>query len=221
MNGLVVNLCFHGIGVPPRDTPSDESPYWISQDAFRRTLDVVDGRSDVRLSFDDGNASDIEVALPELRDRGLAASFFVLAGRLDEAGSLGPDDVRTLRDAGMTVGSHGLRHLPWRGMSDADLHAELVVARAQLASVAERSIDEAACPLGRYDRKVLGALRRAGYATVYTSDRALARQRSWLQARFTVRAGDGVEDVEAVLAHRGRYLTRAQDALRIRAKTLR
>ena len=52
-------------------------------------------------------------------------------------------------------------------------------------------------------------------------DRALAHESSWLQARFTIRAGDDVEEVAELLAHRRRYLTRAQDALRIRAKTLR
>ena len=40
-----------------------------------------------RISFDDGNASDVEVALEALRASGdLTASFFVLAGRLGSAG---------------------------------------------------------------------------------------------------------------------------------------
>ena len=50
----------------------------------------------MRLSFDDGNSSDVEIALPALRERGLPRRFFVVAGRLDRPGSLSRDDVREL-----------------------------------------------------------------------------------------------------------------------------
>ena len=35
----------------------------------------------MRISFDDGNTSDIELGLPALLDRNFVGSFFVVAGR--------------------------------------------------------------------------------------------------------------------------------------------
>ena len=100
----VVNVCFHGIGTPQRVLEPGEDSYWISRDTFLGVLDRVVDRDHVRLSFDDGNASDVEFALPALLERGLTATFFVVAGRLDQPGSLSRDDVRRLHDAGMTIG---------------------------------------------------------------------------------------------------------------------
>ncbi|WP_020016237.1 polysaccharide deacetylase family protein [Promicromonospora sukumoe] len=217
----MINLCFHGIGTPPDDVPAEEAAYWISADTFRRVLDLVAARPDVRLSFDDGNTSDLEVALPELADRGRAAEFFVIAGRLGQPGSLSADDVRTLRRSGMGVGSHGMDHRVWRRLTPPQVHTELVEARDRLQEVLDEPVVTAACPLGRYDRTTLGALRRLGYERVYTSDRALARPGAWRQARFSLRAHDTADDVAGWLRHGERYRVRAADRARTFVKGLR
>lgn len=217
----MINLCFHGIGTPPESVPSEEAAYWITTDTFRGVLDLVTERPDVRLSFDDGNTSDVDVALPELIDRGRAAEFFVIAGRLGHAGSLSEDDVRRLHETRMGIGSHGMRHRVWRRLSAVERHEELVVARRLLEEALGEPVRTAACPLGRYDRATLTALRRLGYARVYTSDRALARPGSWRQARFSLRAGDTPDDVAGWLRHGDRYTVRAADAARTFVKGLR
>jgi peptidoglycan/xylan/chitin deacetylase (PgdA/CDA1 family) len=183
-----VNVCFHGVGTPRRALEPDEDTYWVPTDTFLSMLDEIAGWPSVHLSFDDGNASDVEIALPALVERGLRAEFFVLAGRLDQPGSLDPDDIRQLHEAGMSIGNHGLRHRPWRGMDHTALTAELVEARQVLAEIVGRPVDRAACPLGRYDRTVLTYLRRLGYERVYTSDRRPARTGAWLQPRYSVRS---------------------------------
>lgn len=192
---MTVNVCFHGIGTPNRKLEPGEALYWIAPRVFAQILDDVVERADVCLSFDDGNSSDVEIALPELQDRGLTATFFALAGRLGMPGSLGRDELRTLIAAGMTVGSHGMDHRPWRGLTPAAQQQEFVVAREQLASAAGSPIDEAALPLGRYDRAVLAALRREGYRRVHSSDRRPARSGAWFQPRYSVRNTDTLESV--------------------------
>jgi peptidoglycan/xylan/chitin deacetylase (PgdA/CDA1 family) len=217
----MINLCFHGIGTPPAGAPAEEAAYWIGVDTFRRVLDRVADRSDVRLTIDDGNASDVTVALPELVDRGLVAEFFVIAGRLGRPGSLTAADVRRLRLAGMGVGSHGLHHRIWCGLSPAGRHEELVVARRWLEEVLGEPVSTAACPLGRYDRATLTALRRLRYTRVYTSDRALARPDTWRQARFSLRSTDTADDVATWLRHGDRYTARLTDSARTFVKGLR
>lgn len=195
----VVNVLFHGIGTPARALEDGEERYWVGVDQFHELLDEALSWPGVRISFDDSNSSDLQHALPALRRRGARATFFVIAGRLGSPGSLDAADVRALRDAGMAIGSHGMHHRPWRGLSAAQAEEEFVTARSRLADVVGTTIDEAACPLGRYDRAVLSRLRGLGYRTVYTSDRRPARSSAWLQARFSVYRDDTAQTLRAAV----------------------
>jgi peptidoglycan/xylan/chitin deacetylase (PgdA/CDA1 family) len=186
----VLNICFHGIGTPQRSLEPGESRYWITIDNFHRMLDEIAGWPHVRISFDDGNVSDIEIGLAALIQRNLTATFFVLAGRLTSPGSLDDGDIRELRRNQMTIGTHGMDHLPWRDMSRDTRDRELVEARRRIADISASPVDEAALPLGRYDRRLLSDLRQLGYVAVHTSDRRAAHLGSWLQPRFSVRSDD-------------------------------
>jgi peptidoglycan/xylan/chitin deacetylase (PgdA/CDA1 family) len=219
--GRVVNVCFHGIGTPRRRLEDGEARYWVTKDTFHRILDTVAERDDVRLSFDDGNLSDADIGLPALLDRGLTAAFFVLAGRLDDPGSLAPAHLRELSTAGMTVGTHGWAHRPWRGLSDGDRRRELVEARQRIEAETGSPVDQAALPLGRYDRAVVRNLHDAGYRRVFSSDRGWARPGAWLQPRFSVRSDDTVDSVRAQVLTPPGVPGRAKGELRTLAKRLR
>jgi peptidoglycan/xylan/chitin deacetylase (PgdA/CDA1 family) len=206
-----INLTFHGVGDPERRLDAAEAQYWLGRRQFESTLDSVAGRSDVRITFDDGNNSDLEYALPALRRRGLTATFFVVAGRLGAPGFLDQRGVQELAAEGMAIGCHGMRHRSWRWLEEHALWEELVGARRLLEQVVERPVTEAACPFGLYDRSVLRSLRSCAYGRIYTSDRGAARSDDWMQARNSVRAGDGPELVDHILSFES-----SPDALRRR-----
>jgi peptidoglycan/xylan/chitin deacetylase (PgdA/CDA1 family) len=195
-----INLTFHGVGDHGRALEAAEEHVWLSAADFEAVLDAAVGRDDVRITFDDGNASDVAHALPALSRRGLSATFFVVAGRLGEPGFLDADDVRALAAAGMTIGCHGMRHRPWRRLDDRDLVEELVESRKVLEAVVERPVTGAACPFGAYDRRVLRSLRQSGYEQVYTSDTGMATPDRWLQVRNTVCRGDGGDLLERIVS---------------------
>ncbi len=200
MSERTINLTFHGIGKPGRPLEQDEHQVWLDPEQFEMVLDSVVGRPNCRLTFDDGNASDVQHALPELRRRNLTATFFVVAGRLGDPGFLDEDDVRVLADAGMEIGCHGMRHRPWRELDDAELAEELVEARCVLERVIDRPVTDASCPFGSYDRRVLRFLRRHGYRRAYTSDAGTTDPGAWIQSRNTVRPGNATGLVDRVLA---------------------
>lgn len=196
---MITNLCFHGIGTCITEREPGEARYWVSEHLFLEVLDAVRGLEHVRLSFDDGNRSDLTLALPALVERGLTATFFALAGRLEDPASLSAADLRELRAAGMTIGTHGWAHVPWRGLDDGEVRRELADARVALAEASGGPVDEAALPLGRYDRRLLGQLRRNGYRRVYSSDRLPTRPEVWLQPRYSITSSDTVESVRQLL----------------------
>ena len=191
MQGRLINLTFHGIGDPARRLDAGEEDVWVSREQFLAVLDSIADRGDVKITFDDGNASDVEHALPALRDRGLSATFFLVVGRFGSSGFVDADGVSALASAGMTIGCHGMQHRPWRTVADGSLREELIEAKRALEEVVGCPVVEAACPFGSYDRRVLRLLRRCRYRTVYTSDGGMARPHEWIQARNTVRMGDG------------------------------
>lgn len=183
MHELIIT--FHGIGLPPRSIPRSERNVWVPLEWLDAVLEAMppDG---VSLAFDDGNFSDVEHALPALARHGRTARFFVLAGQLGDHGRLGTRDVSDLHRAGMTIGSHGLNHRNWRTISDAELRHELSDSRRALSEIVDAPVDEVACPFGSYDRRVLGALRAAGYVRAYTSDGGSVSTTAWLAARTTI-----------------------------------
>lgn len=210
----VLNLCFHGIGAPRRSLEPDEGQYWVGVDRFEELLAAIRRYPSIHITFDDGNASDLEHALPALLRHNLTATFFVVAGRIDQPGSLSSDGIRRLVSSGMAIGSHGLTHRPWRMVDDRELQAEMNASRL-ISDVAGLPVEHAACPFGSYDRRVLSALRRHGFTRVYTVDEGHARAGEWLQTRYTITNTDSPESIERLtppslssLARRGRTLVK-------------
>lgn len=188
-------LNFHGLGTVRRRLDPGEDRVWLGTDAFTAVLDSIRGRPDVRLTFDDGNRSDLDIALPELVRRGLSATFFVCTGRIGRPDFLDASAIRSLRDAGMAVGSHGHEHVPWRSLAGEAARREWAEPKRILEDLLGAPVTEAACPFGSYGRKTLAGLRAAGFATVLTSDRQWAEGQSFLQPRYTLRDGDGPSEV--------------------------
>lgn len=197
MSSLILN--FHGIGPTPRTIDHGEYNCWLDQDFFEAILDLVRGQPQVQLTFDDGNASDVEIALPMLLQRGLKATFFVCTGRLDQPTFLSQSQLRNLITQGMGIGSHGVNHLAWRHLSTAKLIEETTDSKNAIESLGGIEVNRAACPFGSYDRRVLTTLRTAGYRFVYTSDGGASSLEQRLQARNTVTRSTRLETIQTLI----------------------
>ncbi|NUT34659.1 MAG: polysaccharide deacetylase family protein, partial [Hamadaea sp.] len=183
----IVTITVHGIGPAGRDLAAGEDRTWVDIARFEQMLDLAAARDHVRITFDDGNASDLEIALPRLVQRGLRAEFFVLAGLFGQPGKLDADGVRALVQAGMAIGSHGWAHRDWRRIDEAEAAEEFDRAHDLIGEIAGTPVTSVAVPFGSYDRRVLQRLRHKGVRHVYTSDGGRARPGSWLQPRTSLR----------------------------------
>lgn len=200
----VTVLNFHGIGDPVLTVPESERRYWCPTATWPLLADRIAALRDVgipvAITFDDGNASDIDHALPVLAERGLTAEFFACAGRIGTPGYLAASSLRDIRAAGMSIGSHGWSHVDLRRVDDAELHRETESSRAALSEASEGPVDDFAIPFGSYDRRVLRALR--GFQRVYTSDGGRVRPGAWLQPRSSYVVGWTPETVSQLVAGR-------------------
>ncbi len=192
-NIKVTWINFHGIGEVSRPYEDGEEPYWISVDTFDTCLDQIAGemkQDAVRVSFDDGNLSDLEIACPRLADRGVTALFFILAGRLDRPGFLSAANLREMTERGMAIGSHGWDHRDLRKLNDADIAQETETSKKTLEDATGQPVKDFSIPFGLYDKRVFNHVRNAGYERIYTSDRGFARADSRTVRRNSIRSDD-------------------------------
>ncbi len=193
---------FHGVGEPQRSLDPGEQPFWLDVRQFRDILDRVANHPDRRhleITFDDGNISDVNVALPELKARGLSATFFVLTGRLGRKGSLSQRDVRTLMDNGMAIGSHGPDHADLTTLPPHQIAGDLRRSRRILEDCTGCALRDFAIPFGRYNAGALRGIREAGFARAYTSDGGRARESAFLQPRRSLRSDMSEKEISAAL----------------------
>lgn len=128
----------------------------------------------VGLTFDDGYADFLQYALPVLARYGFTATVFPLAARLGGTNTwdtvsprkplMTARQVRQAAEAGMEIGSHGLRHVSLPSASGAALTAELENSRAVLQAASGQQVAGFCYPYGDADARVAAAVRAAGYS---------------------------------------------------------
>ena len=133
-----------------------------------------EARGLIGLTFDDGYADFLEHALPVLTRYSFGATAFPVAGLLGGYNDWDPDgprkplmteaQVRQVAEAGVEIGSHGLRHIPLPDIPAAALAEEAAESRAILRAASGQDVDGFCYPWGYVDAAVVGAARAAGYS---------------------------------------------------------
>ena len=121
------------------------------------------------ISFDDGDASNVDQALPILQESGLSAVFFITRDHVGQRGMISRAGLRELADAGMVIGSHGLSHRFLNTLSPAALAVELASSRDFLQQATGRPVVLLSLPGGRGGPREIQAAHVAGYRSVFGS----------------------------------------------------
>lgn len=204
-SGRQMILNFHGIGTPHAGVDAPERPYWVSEKQFIEIRDMVqrrDDADDILWTFDDGNRSDLDVGAPALAECGRKAIFFLLTGRFDDPNYLDHEQTRKLVAMGMAVGLHGRDHVDWRNAGSAQLDAETVDARNDLATVTGLPVDQVAIPFGAYNRRIISHLVTCGFSKINTSDGGPSWPDQRILSRTSVRCDMSLERVAELIDDR-------------------
>ncbi len=130
----------------------------------------------VAVSFDDGLDCFARHALPVLTEYRIAATVFAVAGRLGEPAGwtrakgwperrlMDEAELRAIRDAGVTIGCHGLTHTPMTDCDDTQLQRETVEARTLLRTATGTDVNLFAYPYGAAGARERAAVAAAGFA---------------------------------------------------------
>ena len=185
-------LMYHGLlhlGEPARGDRA--SKYWISEESFRAQLSLIarEGRSVARLgelwtrppgeatdvrppvviTFDDGHASDYEVAFPALQADGVSADFFVNTSQVGRTGYLTWAQIAEMQRGGCSFSSHSHDHVALVGLPRNALRSQLERSKRLLEDRLGEAVSFLAVPYGFVDRHVTAMAREVGYRAVCIS----------------------------------------------------
>ena len=153
------------------------------------------------ISFDDGYLSHYTHALPVLKALGWPGVLNLEINNV-KPGDLTAAQVRALIDAGWEVDSHTITHPDLRTITDSQLREELVGSRRYLKKNFGVPADFFCYPAGRYDSRVVAAVKAAGYRAATTTQPGLASpELRYELSRIRVDGADGVSGLLTKLSN--------------------
>jgi len=141
------------------------------------------GRRYAAVTFDDGFASVVEHALPELEARRIPMTFFIPTGCWGQRPSwvknpcarayrqrlLTPDELQMIATHPLvTFGAHSATHPDFLTLDEDRARRELQVPKAELERILGREVAVFSFPHGRCDTGLVDMARAAGYRRVFT-----------------------------------------------------
>jgi len=188
-----IHLIFHVLGVEPRPYA-----YYVPIHQFQEYLQATRAQStQACFTFDDGHDSNRTYALPILADAGVKAKFFLVAGWIgSRLHFMNWARVRELVEHGHEIGSHGWSHALLTQCSDSELRNELARSKETIEQRIGQPVDAISVPSGRWNRRVLQAVRDAGYSRMYTSDPFLSHSDGQFALRGRINATQNISPAE-------------------------
>ncbi|HEU0246912.1 MAG TPA: polysaccharide deacetylase family protein [Gaiellaceae bacterium] len=145
------------------------------------------------VSFDDGYRSVAHIALPRMRERRWPGVLNLTVKNLRGRGGLSPRQVRRLISAGWEIDAHSLTHPDLTALDDRQLAHEVAGSRIELRRRFGVPVSFFCYPAGRFDARVIAAVRHAGYLGATTTLDGLATpSRPYELRRVRVSRSDGL-----------------------------
>ena len=230
-----VFLMYHELALPNRATCHREpgyTRYVVSASAFcahmdrlkrdgwhaknvSQALQSFDGKS-ACVTFDDGCETDLLSAAPLLKELGFGATSYITVGFLGQPGYLSASQVRSLSALGVEIGCHSQTHPYLPDLDDARLHDETAGAKDRLEQIAGVPVEHFSCPGGRWDRRVVAAVKAANFRSMATSRTAMnfAGTNPFGLARVAVLQNASEESVAQACSGHGLLATQLKERAR-------
>lgn len=156
----------------------------------------------VVVTFDDGHESNYSIAIPQLKEFGFRAEFFVTSQWVGTPNYLKPEQIRMISSEGMAIGAHGASHAFISDLDDARMEIELRDPQRTLSSLIDKPIITFSAPGGRIDYRTEQVARRSGYTILCGSNPGLLDSRTMdsIIPRLAIRNSYSLQDFASLVS---------------------
>ena len=156
-------------------------------------------RPNICLTFDDGFSSDYDLVLPELKKIDATATFFIVTDLLDTPGYLNTEQVKSLSESGMQIGSHSATHPNFLSLSATERIKELRDSKVILEEIIGKEVTIFSFPFGFYDHECVQDVFSAGYSICCTSKHGISSKLDSVVRRNSVNANTSLNRLDKIL----------------------
>jgi len=154
----------------------------------------------VVFSFDDGYRGDYLNAFPVLQAHNWPGVLNMEVANMKVSWGLSPRVLRRMAASGWEIDAHTLTHPNLTTLDDANLERQVMGSREVLEETLRVPVDFFCYPIGRYDDRVIAAVKAAGFLGATTENPGLASPDDLFQlARIRVSGSDSASTLEARL----------------------
>ncbi len=130
----------------------------------------------VIITFDDGYSDAYTNAFPILKKYNFTAVFYIITNDVGKGGYMSWDQIKELKNNGMTIGSHSVTHPTLDKSTDTVIDKEISQSQKTIQNNIGGKIIDFCYPTGKYNNAVIDALKRYDYKTATTTKSGIANQ---------------------------------------------
>jgi peptidoglycan/xylan/chitin deacetylase (PgdA/CDA1 family) len=211
-------LNYHGLASSD-SLQSRASRFWVSQRVFAEQLkqirlnglctrrlvelwvssDAAGLNKFVSITFDDGRASDFEVAFPLLMHAQSVADFFINPATIGCSGYLTWEQVREMQRAGLTFQSHGQEHVDHSGLALNALRRQLHESKCVIEDRTGAEVQFFAAPYGEWNYRMADIACEVGYRAVCITGGQWTKSQARILDRIGINSQTSSKHMNAIL----------------------
>ena len=155
------------------------------------------------LTFDDGDKSSYDVVFPELKKRGLKASFFVTTRQLNDKGFVTKEELIEMHNDGQDIQSQGHNNEDFIDASVAQVHKSLYLSKKILEEILDKKVLFLVYPNSSFNSEVIRLAQDVGYEWALSTEAGKFYDHYLIMERVSVPGGCTLEQFKEKLGEYG------------------
>ena len=150
-------------------------------------------------TFDDGNLSDYQLAMPLIIKKKIRSIFFICPDLIGKSDYLTWSMVKEMHNYGIIIGSHSFSHKRLTLLKDDEVRFELIRSKRIIEDSIGDIVENFACPFGLYNAFTQKEAKNVGYRNFFVSNHGIYKQDNFVKPRNSINSRTSIQDAVSIL----------------------